>query len=196
MFFQRSCSLETSQSIPDLSFRLLGVVAHQQFPEISNCQWFFAAKKASGGTWDCNNVIIGRHIPIQTGKSGGTAASAILACEQSVKGVSRQTAWYQLTLMACINAERRCQLWVECDLFDTLSSSWFAATPSSAKLALTNLTNPTKLDLTNPTNSNLSTCLLLLHKMREVDVKAVTFVTGQVYHTLTVLQLNLSFKIW
>ena len=41
----QSGQLDTSPAIPDLSFRLLGVVAHQQFPEISNVSNFFAAKK-------------------------------------------------------------------------------------------------------------------------------------------------------
>ena len=116
-------------------------------------------KRGSGGTLDCNNVLIGRHIPIQTAKSGGELQPPQFWREGNLsKRVSRQTGWYQLTLMACINARGRCQLWAECDLFDTLDSSWFAA--ASFCLSLT------KLALTNPTNSNPSTCVELLHKIR------------------------------
>ena len=76
---------------------------------------------------------------------------------------------------------------------------------SSEKLALkTNSGEKSaKLALTNPTNSTLSTCILLLHKMREDAVKAVTFVTRpNVSHIHSYLvpfymfkQLDSSFKI-
>ena len=147
--------------------------------------FFCERKKSSGGTWDCNNVIIGHHIPIQTAKSGGDCSLLNLDLLAICQKVSRQTAWYQLTLMACINAERRCQLWVECDLFDTLSSSWFAATTSSACLRQSWHWQIWQSFLRQiQQSSNLSTCLLLLHKMREADVKAVTFVRrSNISHT-------------
>ena len=104
-------------------------------------------------------------------KSGGFCSLRNFGEQQSVtRRVSRQTAWYHLTLMACINAPRRCQLWAECDLFDTLSSSWFAA------IFVCSLSSGTNLALMNPPISNLSNCFLA---KLEADIKAVTFVSRQ-----------------